>query len=155
MDIPYLSDLEIPFLGKIFQSEPEDTAGNLKIAPAPESVTAEFVDNAGAGRLCVVKGQVRNAYDHPRSFIRVTAKLYDKNKAVAKTATVYAGNVLARPELAGQDLAAISARLKNKNGANNLNVGVKPGAAIPFMVVFDGLPDNLDEYSVEVAGSSK
>lgn len=155
VDIPYLSDLEIPFLGKIFQSEPEDTAGNLKIAPAPESVTAEFVDNAGAGRLCVVKGQVRNAYDHPRSFIRVTAKLYDKNKAVAKTATVYAGNVLARPELAGQDLAAISARLKNKNGANNLNVGVKPGAAIPFMVVFDGLPDNLDEYSVEVAGSSK
>jgi predicted Zn finger-like uncharacterized protein len=155
VDIPYLSDLEIPFLGKIFQSQPEDTAGNLKIAPVPESVNAEFIDNAAAGRLCVVKGQVRNAYDHPRSFIRVTAKLYDKNKTVAKTATVYAGNVLSRQELAGQDLAAISARLKNKTGANNLNAAVKPGAAIPFMVVFDGLPDNLDEYSVEVAGSSK
>ena len=155
VDIPYLSDLEIPFLGKIFQSEPEDTAGNLKIAPVPESVNAEFVDNAGAGRLCVIKGQVRNAYDHPRSFIRVTAKLYDKNKTVVKTATVYAGNVLSRQELAGQDLAAINARLKNKTGVNNLNAGVKPGAAIPFMAVFDGLPGNLDEYSVEVAGSSK
>jgi len=155
VDIPYLSDIEIPFLGKIFQSEPEDTAGNLKIAPVPESVNAEFVDNAAAGRLCVVKGQVRNAYDHPRSFIRVTAKLYDKNKTVAKSATVYAGNVLSRQDLAGQDLAAIGARLKNKTGVNNLNVGVKPGAAIPFMVVFDGLPGNLDEYSVEVAGSSK
>jgi hypothetical protein len=32
---------------------------------------------------------------------------------------------------------------------------VKPGAAIPFMAVFDSLPGNLDEYSVEVAGSSK
>lgn len=155
VDIPYLSDLEIPFLGKIFQSEPEDTAGNLKIAPVPESVNAEFVDNAGAGRLCVIKGQVRNTYDHPRSFIQVTAKLYDKNKTVAKTATVYAGNVLSRQELAGQDLAAISARLKTKAGANNLNAGVKPGTAIPFMAVFDGLPENLDEYSVEVAGSSK
>lgn len=155
VDIPYLSDLDIPFLGKIFQSEPEDTAGNLKIAPVPESVNAEFVDNTGAGRLCVIKGQVRNTYDHPRSFIRVTAKLYDKNKTVAKTATVYAGNVLSRQELAGQDLAAISARLKTKAGANNLNAGVKPGTAIPFMVVFDGLPENLDEYSVEVAGSSK
>ena len=155
VDIPYLSDLEVPFLGKIFQSEPEDTAGNLKMAPVSESVNAEFVDNAGAGRLCVIKGQVRNAYDHPRSSIRVTAKLYDKNKTVVKTATVYAGNVLSRQELAGQDLAAISARLKNKTGVNNLNAGVKPGAAIPFMVVFDGLPDNLDEYSVEVAGSSK
>jgi predicted Zn finger-like uncharacterized protein len=155
VDIPYLSDLEIPFLGKIFQSEPEDTAGNLKIAPVPESVNAEFVDNAGAGRLCVIKGQVRNAYDHPRSFIRVTAKLYDKNKTVAKTATVYVGNVLSRQELAGQDLAAISARFKNKTGTNNLNVGVKPGMSVPFMVVFDALPANLDEYSVEVAGSSK
>jgi len=42
---------------------------------------------------------------------------------VVKTATVYAGNVLSRQELAGQDLAAISARLKNKTGVNNLNAG--------------------------------
>jgi predicted Zn finger-like uncharacterized protein len=155
VDIPYLSDIEIPFLGKIFQSEPEDTAGNLKMAPVPESVIAEFLDAPGAGRLCVIRGQVRNAYDHPRSFIRVTAKLYDRNKTVAKTETVFAGNVLSRAELSSQGFAAISARLKNKTGANNQNTGVKPGAAIPFMVVFENLPDNLDEYSVEVVGSSK
>jgi hypothetical protein len=52
-------------------------------------------------------------------------------------------------------LAAIAARLKNKDGANNANMGVKPGRAIPFMAVFDNLPSNLDEYSVEVAGSTK
>ena len=159
LEIPYLNDylkdLEIPYLGKIFQSEPEDTAGNLKIAPVSESLSAEFIDNPGAGRLCVIKGQVRNNYDHPRSFISVTAKLYSKNKAVAKTATVFAGNVLSNQELAAQDLAAITARLKNKTGVNNLNVGVKPGRSIPFIAVFDNLPDNLDEYSVEVAGSSK
>jgi hypothetical protein len=102
-----------------------------------------------------VRGQVRNNYDHPRSAIRVTAKLYTKDKAVAKTATVFAGNVLANEELAAQDMAAIAARLKNKAGANNTNVGVKPGRTIPFMAVFDSLPDNLDEYSVEVAGSTK
>lgn len=155
VDIPYLNDIEIPFLGKIFQSEPEDTAGNLKIAPVPESVIAEFLDTPGAGRLCVIRGQVRNAYDHPRSFIRVAAKLYDRNKTVAKTETVFAGNVLSRAELTSQEFAAISARLKNKAGANNQNTGVKPGAAIPFMVVFENLPNNLDEYSVEVVGSSK
>lgn len=154
-EIPYLKDLEIPYLGKIFQSEPEDTAGNLKIAPVSESLSAEFIDNAGAGRLCVIKGQVRNNYDHPRSFISVTAKLYAKNKTVAKTATVFAGNVLSNQELTAQDLAAITARLKNKTGVNNLNVGVKPGRSIPFIAVFDNLPGNLDEYSVEVAGSSK
>ncbi|MGE5259226.1 MAG: DUF3426 domain-containing protein [Hyphomicrobiales bacterium] len=162
LEIPYLSDLsdylkdlEVPYLGKIFQSEPEDTAGNLKIAPVSESLSAEFIDNPGAGRLCVIKGQVRNNYDHPRSFIRVTAKLYSKNKTLAKTATVFAGNVLSNQELAAQDLAAITGRLKNKTGVNNLNVGVKPGRSIPFMAVFDNLPGNLEEYSVEVAGSSK
>jgi hypothetical protein len=159
LEIPYLNDylrdLEIPYLGKIFQSAPEDTVGNLKIVPVSESLSAAFIDNPGAGRLCVIKGQVRNNYDHPRSFISVTAKLYSKNKTLAKTATVFAGNVLSNQELAAQDFAAITARLKNKTGVNNLNVGVKPGRSIPFMAVFDNLPGNLDEYSVEVAGSSK
>ena len=155
MNIPLLSDLEIPFLGKIFQSEPEDIAGNLKMAPVAENLTAEFIDHPGAGRLCVIKGQVRNNYDHPRSATRVTAKLYTKDKTLAKTATVYAGNVLSSQELAEQDMAAIAARLKNKEGANNTNVGVKPGRTVPFMAVFDNLPNNLDEYSVEVAGSTK
>jgi hypothetical protein len=52
-------------------------------------------------------------------------------------------------------MAAIAAHLKTKAGANNSNVGVKPGQSIPFMAVFDSLPGNLDEYSVEVAGSTK
>jgi len=155
INIPLLSDLEIPFFGKILQSEPEDIAGNLKMAPVAENLTAEFIDHPGAGRLCVVRGQVRNNYDHPRSAIRVTAKLYTKDKTLAKTATVFAGNVLSSQELSAQDMAAIAARLKNKEGVNNTNVGVKPGRTVPFMAVFDNLPNNLDEYSVEVAGSTK
>lgn len=155
INIPLLSDLELPVLGKIFQSEPEDIAGNLKMAPIAENLTAEFIDHPGAGRLCVIKGQVRNNYDHPRSAIRVTAKLYTKDKTLAKTATVFAGNVLSSQELAAQDMAAIAARLQNKEGANNTNMGVKPGRTVPFMAVFDNLPNNLDEYSVEVAGSTK
>lgn len=155
LNIPFLNDLDVPFLGKIFQTQPEDVAGNLKMAPVSENLGAEFIDHPAAGRLCVVRGQVRNNYDHPRSAIRVTAKLYTKDKALAKTATVFAGNVLANEELVAQDMAGITARLKNKAGANNTNVGVAPGKTIPFMAVFDSLPDNLDEYSVEVAGSTK
>lgn len=153
--IPFLSDLEIPFLGKVFQTQPEDVAGNLKMAPIAENLVAEFVEHPGAGRLCVVRGQIRNSYDHPRSAIRVTAKLYTKDKTLAKTATVFAGNLLSNQELAAQDMAAINASLKNKEGANRMNVAVKPGRTVPFMAVFDQLPDNLDEYSVEVAGSTK
>jgi hypothetical protein len=154
IEVPFLSDLEIPLVGKIFQTQPPDPAGNLKMAPLAENLTAEFIDNAGVGRLCVIRGVVRNNYDHPRSAIRVTAKLYTKDKALAKTTTVFAGNLLSNPELATLDLAAIDARLKNKEGTNKSNVGVKPGRTLPFMTVFDQLPNNLDEYSVEVAGST-
>jgi predicted Zn finger-like uncharacterized protein len=155
IQVPFLSDLDVPFLGRVFQSQPEDVAGNFKMAPIAEKLSAEFVDHPGAGRLCVVKGEVRNNYDHPRSAIRVTAKLFKNDKTLAKSATVFAGNVIPNQDLLAKDLTAITAQLKTKEGASNQNMGVKPGRTVPFMVVFDSIPDNLDEYSVEVAGSTK
>ena len=164
IDIPFLSDLqipslsemgsEIPFIGDLFKSEPEDSAGGLKLALVPEGIAAEFITNSSAGMLLVVKGQVRNSYNHPRSGMRVTVKLYTAGNTVVKTATVFAGNVLSNQELSSLDLIAINARLKNSTGASNMNVGVKPGRSVPFMAVFSNLPDGVDEYSVEVAGST-
>jgi predicted Zn finger-like uncharacterized protein len=155
VQVPFLNDLDIPFLGRVFQPPVQDPAGNLKLVPVADKLNAQFVDHPGAGRLCVIRGQIRNDYDHPRSAIRVTAKLFNKDKALAKSATVFAGNVFANQELAGLDLAAINGRLNTREGANKTNLGVKPGQFVPFMAVFDGLPENLDEYSVEVAGSVK
>ena len=156
INIPYLSemDIDIPFIGNIFKSEPEDSAGRLKLALMPEGIAAEFIANSSAGTLCVVKGQVRNGYNHPRSGMRVTVKLYAAGNAVVKTATVFAGNVLSNQELSSLDLIAINERLKNSTGANNMNVGVKPGRSVPFMAVFSNLPAGLEEYSVEVADST-
>ena len=156
INIPFLSEMgiEIPFLGNIFKSEPEDSAGMLKLALVPEGIAAEFIANPSAGMLCVVKGQVRNSYNHPRSGMQVTVKLYAAGNAVVKTATVFAGNVLSNQELSSLDLIAINARMKNSTGANNMNVGVKPGQSVPFMAVFSNLPAGVDEYSVEVAGST-
>ena len=62
--------------------------------------------------------------------------------------------MLSNQELSSLDLIAINARLKNSTGASNMNVGVKPGRSVPFMAVFSNLPDGVDEYSVEVAGST-
>ncbi len=117
LQIPSLSemDIEIPFIGNIFKSEPEDSAGGLKLALVPEGIAAEYIANSSAGMLCVVKGQVRNSYNHPRSGMRVTVKLYAAGNAVVKTATVFAGNVLSNQELSSLDLIAINARLKNSS----------------------------------------
>jgi len=44
--------------------------------------------------------------------------------------------------------------LKNRSGQENINVKVKPGGSVPFMVVFENLPDNVVEFEVEAVNSS-
>jgi hypothetical protein len=157
LEIPYLSDLdlEVPFLsGLIGGAGGADEVGNLKITPLGKTITAKFVDNDNAGRLFVVKGQLRNEYGQPRSFIRVTGKLYRSGGRQAAAATVYAGNSLSASELKRLDMNAINQRLQNKSGDKKANLNVKTGRVIPFMVVFDKTPEGLEEYTVEVAGST-
>ena len=154
INIPYLSDLKIPYLSGLLKSEDQDIAGNIKITPMGKTITGKFIENTQAGDIFVIMGQVRNEYDHPRSFIKITGKLYRKGKALAKTATVYGGNMLSDSDLERLDLVAISKRLQNRFGDNRSNLKVKTGRTIPFLIVFSQLPTNLDEYTVEVAGSS-
>jgi hypothetical protein len=51
-------------------------------------------------------------------------------------------------------MAAINKRLQNRFGDNRSNIKVKTGKTLPFVLVFSKLPANLDEYTVEVSGSS-
>jgi predicted Zn finger-like uncharacterized protein len=154
LKIPYLSDVKIPFLSGSMKSEDQDVAGNLKITPMGKTITHKFIENTAAGDIFVIVGQVRNEYDHPRSYIKITGKLYRKGKALAKTATVYGGNMLSDSDLARLDMAAINKRLQNRFGDNRSNIEVKTGKTLPFLLVFSKLPANMDEYTVEVSGSS-
>jgi hypothetical protein len=154
IQIPYISDVRIPYLDGLLKSEPKDIAGNLKISPLGRTITYKFVENTKAGKIFVISGQVRNEYDHPRSNIKITGKLYQKDKALAKSATVYCGNMLSDIDLQQMDITAISKRLQNRFGDNRSNVKVKTGKTIPFVIVFSKIPANLDEYTIEVAGSS-
>jgi uncharacterized cupredoxin-like copper-binding protein len=52
------------------------------------------------------------------------------------------------------DMNSINKRLSNPLGDNKSNVNVKPGKLLQFMVVFPNIPDNIEEYTVEVMGSS-
>ncbi len=154
--IPFLSDVDmrIPFLSDLINPEQQDVAGNLKINPLGRTINGRFVENAKVGRLFVIQGKIRNDYDHPRSFIKVTGRIFQKGGREVKKATVYCGNVLSGKELSAMNMAAIQKRLKNRFGDRRSNVKVPKGRMVPFMIVFDRLPANLDEFSVEVAGSS-
>ena len=154
--IPYLSDLDlkIPYLSDWLNPEEQDVAGNLKIIPLGNTINGKFVNNSQAGQLFVIRGKIKNDYDHPRSYIKVTGKLYQKGAQVAKQATVYCGNMLSQSDLTAMDMASINKQLLKKSGNKRSNFKVKTGKMVPFMIVFDKLPRNLDEYTVEVEGSS-
>ncbi|MGI9570697.1 MAG: hypothetical protein ACR2PH_13415, partial [Desulfobulbia bacterium] len=152
--IPYLSDVKIPYLSGLLKSKSQDITGNLKIIPMGNTISHEFIENTAVGDIFVIKGRVRNEYDHPRSHIKITGKLYRRDKALAKTATVYCGNVLTDSDLAKMNLNVINKRLQNRFGDKRSNIKVKAGKTIPFLIVFSKLPANLDEYTVEVSGSS-
>jgi len=146
-------NIRIPFISdKLFGPEIEDP-GNLMMTPL--GVKGKFVENAKTGPLFVITGRVMNNYPNNRRSIKVTGKLFTKGKVAVKTETVFCGNFLSDMELANSDLAAIKKRLMNRFGDKKSNVSVNPGRLIPFMVVFSNLPDNLDEFSIEVAGSGE
>ncbi len=156
INIPYLSDLDIkiPYLSDKLNPKEKDVAGNLKIIPLGGTISARFVNDSQGNQRFVIHGKIKNDYDHPRSFIKVTGKIYQKDGKLAKTETVYCGNVLSDSELTGMKIAAINKRLHNRFGDKRSNLKVKTGKTIAFMIVFDKLPQNLDEYTVEVDGSS-
>ena len=154
IQIPYISDIKIPYLSGLLKAEDQDLAGNLKISPLGGTISYKFIQNATMGRIFVITGQVRNEYDHPRSNIKITGKLYRKGKMLVNSSTVYCGNILSDEDLERMDIAAIGKRLQNSFGDNRSNIKVKTGKTVPFTIIFNKLPANLDEYTVEVAGSS-
>jgi predicted Zn finger-like uncharacterized protein len=144
-------NIRVPFISDMLFELQVEAAGNLMITPL--GVDGKFVENTKTGQLYVITGRVKNDYSHNRRFIKVAGKLFTKDKVAAKTATVFCGNFLSDIELSNFDLAAINKRLMNRYGDKKANLIIKPGQMIPFMIVFSNLPNNLDEFSVEVAES--
>ncbi|MBC8198911.1 MAG: zinc-ribbon domain-containing protein [Desulfobacterales bacterium] len=145
-------NIKIPFISDLVEPAVQDEAGNLKIIAF--DIADKFVDNSKIGKLFIISGKVKNEYSGARSFIKITGKLYAKERALSKTATVCCGNVLSDQDLSDMDMNSINKRLSNLLGDNKSNVNVKPGKLLPFMIVFPNIPDNIEEYTVEVMGSS-
>ncbi|HSO67800.1 MAG TPA: zinc-ribbon domain-containing protein [Desulfatirhabdiaceae bacterium] len=148
----WFPDLTIPFL-KREQPAAIPDPGNLKIKA--HDINSKFIDNSTVGKLFVITGKTRNEYPENRKQIKITGKLYTRDKKLAKTETVFCGNVISDSELADITMQAIQQRMGNPDGDNQMNAAVKPSESIPFMIVFSELPDNLEEFTLEVAHSKK
>jgi hypothetical protein len=117
-----------------------------------DSTKAYFLENSKAGQIFVVEGEAVNESSKPVSFILLEGKLYTTNNQVAQSQKAFCGNVMTRDELRQLAVTEIQDRMMNREGKNLSDVHVKPGARVPFMLVFHNLPDLnvLNDYSVEV-----
>jgi pilus assembly protein FimV len=150
IEIPYIN--KIPFISDYFKPKVSDPTGSLKIDTL--DVNSKFLLNVKEGKLFVITGRVKNGYPDVRRFISINGKLYKKGKILTQTEKVFCGNVLSDIELSNMDLEAIKKRLSNRVGDNKSNMEIKPGGELPFMIIFSNLPEDLEEFSIEVAGST-
>jgi pilus assembly protein FimV len=142
---------QIPIIGSYLNKEMSDP-GNIKMVAF--DLNSKFEENQHAGKIFIITGIIKNEYSEPRSFIKVTGKLYEPTKKLSHTEQVYAGNVFSELELRNLDLEAIKNRLSNRLGQNKSNIKIGPGQSVPFVIIFSNLPQQLEEFTVEIESSS-
>jgi predicted Zn finger-like uncharacterized protein len=118
------------------------------------AVTGSFVESIEAGHLFVIRGVVRNDYPKKRSFILVKGSILDDKGQVIKEKLAYAGNSFEEEEIKKESLERINKAMKNRYGKARKNLNVASGGSLPFTIVFEDLPENLSEFTVEAVSSS-
>ncbi|MBW2653981.1 MAG: zinc-ribbon domain-containing protein [Deltaproteobacteria bacterium] len=147
--IPYLSDIKIPFIEQYFKkSVPEKL--DVKPVPNQKSVNGRFVTNSTAGPLFVITGRVENLSNIVYSHIEIRGTLITKGKVEAKIKNIFCGNIITEEMLKTGNISDINKLLALKKGNHHSNVNIKPGASVPFMVVFSDLPEKLQNFTVKV-----
>jgi len=143
---PYLSFLERPE-----KKEPADAGVRLLQL---KSVAGSFVDSKTGGTLFVIRGMVSNQYPAPRSYVLVKGSILDNKGKTVESRLSYAGNTFTEEEIKTLPIEDIKNAMQNRDGMARQNFNLSSGATIPFMIVFDNLPDNLSEFAVETVSSS-
>ena len=102
----------------------------------------------------MIQGTVRNEYPKSRSFILIKGTILDEKRKPVKTRLAFAGNPLNEARIKILSMEEINKAMENRLGIGRKNVNLAPGATLPFTIVFENLPDNLGEFTVEAASSS-
>ncbi len=119
-----------------------------------EGVKGAFVQTDRGKQLFVIQGVVVNRYPGPRSLIRVEASILDAKGRTVASRQAYAGNPFTQGELAGRPMTFLQEGMDRREGKEKQNTGIAPGDGVPFMVVFQDLPQDISEFTVEAVGSS-
>ena len=145
--IPFVSDLNIPFLTELVTPEPPPPP-QIRLVPDKKSINGRFEINQKEGTLFVITGNIHNTSQVTCTNVRVTGSLLDTNKAKIKSKTVVCGVTIPAQQLATLELSAMEKTLSNSDPQTSSPLA--PGQYSPFMIIFSRLPDNLENFTVTV-----
>lgn len=147
LTVPMVSDLKIPYVTEWLQPKPI-----LKPVPEEASINGRYISNKSAGDLFVITGRVINPADTAVSYIQVRGSLLKKDTTTADELIAYCGNVIPEETLKSGNILDITKQMGVKQGNQNTNVNIKPGASVMFMLVFANLSEDLSDFTVAVHG---
>lgn len=133
--------------------EVTDSAPASAAQIALENVRQYFVPNEKEGQLFIIEGKAVNRFPEAKELIRLKASLYDKQGQVVTSQEFMCGNVVTLYQLQVSSRQDIETALGAKVGILAHNTNVQPGASVPFMVVFFGTPETVEEFGLEVVQS--
>lgn len=149
--IPVVSDIQIPFVSQWLEPKQAPQAPLKPILDEP-SIEGRFVSNKSAGDLFIVTGKVNNPTNTAVSYIRVKGTLMKQNNAKAGTLIAYCGNIIPEDILKSGNISDITKQMGVKQGNQNINVNIKPGTSVRFMLIFSNLPEDLSNFTVALEG---
>lgn len=131
-----------------------DPSGTLGITFSKNNQNHYFRENVHEGTILIITGMVRNSYQDRRSFIHLRGRLISADNSTLADRYAYAGNLVSEEELVSLPISEIFTRLSVRGGQNGQNMNVEPEREVPFMLVFDKLPDGMTEYRIDPMGST-
>jgi predicted Zn finger-like uncharacterized protein len=131
------------------QKKPDAGASRLVLS----DVSGSFVESGTAVNLFVIRGSVKNEFPGSRSFIQLQGNILDDRGMVVLRRMAYAGNPIPDEELKVMSTEDIAMAMNNRDGMDGINVDVPSGSSVPFAIIFEALPENVVEFTVEAVGS--
>lgn len=107
------------------------------------NIQGKFLAHPEGGEVFVIRGEAVNNYRRPIDVVRVRGNLYRTGKVVLPK-IVACGGSLSDEQLTALPTAQIDAELAKARRA------VQAGEAVPFAIVFAGVPADVDNFGVEL-----
>lgn len=150
IDYKFRSEEAIP--RGIVKKSPDGATGTRSQTERPgggastfEGVNSFFIDSLNDGRLFVIKGLVTNNLPVSRRPIPIVGSLKNRDGAVLRKKTVYAGVTFAEYKIRDESLLKMDKALTSEPSESV----VGPGQTVPFMVIFGNLPKGMSEFSLD------